>query len=159
MGGRVRYRGRPGLLAHQELLGIKLGREGVHQTEERCWYVWHWQGIGNCYLCLYQWSNCADLAKEKCYKDWVSTDCRKSCGKCKGMTPAASNTCYDVFGNCAELAKTNCKKYASQCKKSCGKCEGMSPHKSNTCYDSFTNCASVCSWYTGSECNLACGKC
>merc|ERR1719233_1986187 len=52
--------------------------------------------------CEDKWSNCADLAKEKCYKDWVSTDCRKSCGKCKGMTPAASNTCYDVFGNCAE---------------------------------------------------------
>merc|ERR1719312_496213 len=64
--------------------------------------------------CEDKWSNCADLAKEKCYKDWVSKDCRKSCGKCKGMTP----------------------------------------HKSNTCYDSFTNCASVCSWYTGSECNL-----
>jgi len=109
--------------------------------------------------CEDKWSNCADLAKEKCYKDWVSTDCRKSCGKCKGMTPAASNTCYDVFGNCEELAKTNCKKYASQCKKSCGLCEGMTPHKSNTCYDSYTNCASVCSWYTGSECNLACGKC
>ena len=75
------------------------------------------------------------------------------------MTPVASNTCYDEYGNCEELAKTNCKKYGSQCKKSCGLCEGMTPHKSNTCYDSYPNCGDVCSWYTGADCNLACGKC
>ena len=44
---------------------------------------------------------------------------------CPGLTPAASNTCYDTYGNCADLAKTNCNKYADACKKSCGLCEGM----------------------------------
>ena len=47
------------------------------------------------------------------------------------MTPAPSNTCYDMFNNCAELAETNCHKFGSQCKKSCGLCDGMTPHKSN----------------------------
>ena len=46
------------------------------------------------------------------------------------MTPAASNTCYDMFNNCADLAETNCHKFGSQCKKSCGLCDGMTPHKS-----------------------------
>merc|ERR1711874_125506 len=69
--------------------------------------------------CEDKWSNCPDLAKEHCYQDRIGKNCRKSCGKCKGMTPAASNTCYNPYGNCA----------------------------------------SICSWYTGTERNLACGKC
>ena len=109
--------------------------------------------------CVDKWTNCPDLAERNCYKTSTAADCQKSCGLCPGLTPVASNTCYDVYGNCEELAKTNCKKYASECKKSCGLCKGMTPHKSNTCYDGFSNCADICSWYSGSECNLACGKC
>ena len=108
-------------------------------------------------------------------QDYVKDNCPKSCGLCKGMTPAASNTCYDMFNNCPDLAETNCHKFGSQCKKSCGLCDGMTPHKSNiksrqrkldvliflgnTCFDAYTNCKDVCQWYTGDQCNLACGKC
>jgi len=104
-------------------------------------------------------SNCGDLAEKSCYKDYVKDNCPKSCGLCKGMTPAASNTCYDMFNNCPDLAETNCHKFGSQCKKSCGLCDGMTPHKSNTCFDAFTNCKDVCEWYSGDQCNLACGRC
>ena len=36
-----------------------------------------------------------------------------------GMTPAASNTCYDTYSNCASLCGSS---YASLCKKACGLC-------------------------------------
>ena len=36
----------------------------------------------------------------------------------EGMTPAASNTCYDKYSNCASL----CQWYPDDCKASCGKC-------------------------------------
>jgi len=109
--------------------------------------------------CDDKWSNCPDLAQKSCYKSWVADDCKKSCGLCPGMTPAASNTCYDTYGNCAELAETNCNKYADACKKSCGLCEGMTPHPSNTCFDAYSNCKDICNWYSGNQCNLACGRC
>ena len=46
----------------------------------------------------------------------------QSCGKCAGMTPVASNSCADKFGNCKELAKTMCynSKIKSACCISCG---------------------------------------
>jgi len=109
--------------------------------------------------CDDKWTNCPDLAKENCWRSSVSTNCPKSCGKCKGMTPVASNTCYDTYGNCPDLAKTNCKSWGSKCKKSCGLCEGMTPHSSNTCYNLYSNCADVCSWFDGIECGLACNTC
>merc|ERR1712198_766830 len=109
--------------------------------------------------CEDKWSNCPELAQKSCYKTWVADDCKKSCGLCPGLTPAASNTCYDTYGNCADLAKTNCNKYADACKKSCGLCEGMTPHPSNTCFDGYSNCKDICNWYSGDQCNLACGRC
>ena len=41
----------------------------------------------------------------------------QSCGKCAGMTPVASNSCADKFGNCKELAKTMC--YNSKVRSAC----------------------------------------
>lgn len=40
------------------------------------------------------------------------------CSVGEGMTPAASNTCYDKYSNCASL----CQWYPDDCKASCGKC-------------------------------------
>ena len=64
------------------------------------------------------------------FQDYVKDNCPQSCGLCPGLTPAASNTCYDMFNNCPDLAETNCHKFGDQCKKSCGLCDGMTPHKS-----------------------------
>ena len=75
------------------------------------------------------------------------------------MTPAASVTCYDTYGNCPSLAETNCHKWGEACKKSCGLCEGMTAHPSNTCFNGYTNCGEICNWYSGDQCNLACGRC
>ena len=110
--------------------------------------------------CYDVWSNCPDLAKDKCYHPDMAEKCKKSCGLCAGMTPAPSYTCYDEHGNCADLAKTNCKKHGPKCKKSCGLCDGMTPHKTNTCYRMYNNCADYChTYYADTECKLACGKC
>jgi len=62
--------------------------------------------------------NCPELAKDVCWEPHIKTICCKSCGLGTGMTPAASNTCYDRYGNCADL----CSWIPDQCKKSCGKC-------------------------------------
>ena len=42
------------------------------------------------------------------------------------MTPALSNTCYDAYKNCKELAEKKCwnKEIRASCKLSCGLCEG-----------------------------------
>jgi len=75
--------------------------------------------------CNDKWTNCPALAEEKCYKSWVGEDCPKSCGKCPGDTPAASNTCYNIYSNCDSL----CQKHPNHsevnnewCRKACGKC-------------------------------------
>merc|ERR1711936_1488525 len=65
--------------------------------------------------CVDKYSNCPTLAKTNCYKEKYKTDCCISCGLGEGMTPAASNTCYDTYGNCADL----CPWYGDLCKKSC----------------------------------------
>jgi len=109
--------------------------------------------------CEDKWSNCPDLAQASCYKASIANDCKKSCGLCPGMTPAASVTCYDTYGNCPSLAETNCHKWGEACKKSCGLCEGMTAHPSNTCFNGYTNCGEICNWYSGDQCNLACGRC
>jgi hypothetical protein len=65
------------------------------------------------------YSNCAILAENSCYQSSISTSCPKSCGLCPGDTPAASNTCYNLYSNCADL----CSWFADdKCKKACGKC-------------------------------------
>merc|ERR1712080_757463 len=98
-------------------------------------------------------SNCGEMAQTSCYRDDIQTNCPKSCGLCKGMTPVSSNTCYDEFNNCADLARTACyqDKISSKCKKSCGLCAGMTPARSYTCYDQFSNvhsCAALPSTLT-----------
>merc|ERR1712241_12310 len=68
--------------------------------------------------CQDWYGNCPDLAKSHCWDEHIKSACKKSCGLCSGMTPAASNTCYDMFDNCSEL----CDWIPNQCKKSCKKC-------------------------------------
>ena len=109
--------------------------------------------------CEDKWFNCPSLAASSCYKEAIARDCRRSCGLCPGLTPAASNTCYDKFGNCPDLAQTNCYRWGWDCLKSCGLCEGLTAHPSNTCYDTYSNCGDICNWYSGDQCNLACGRC
>jgi len=111
--------------------------------------------------CEDKWGNCPDLAQNHCYEKWVKDDCQKSCGLCAGMTPVASNTCYNEYSDdwCEEAAKTNCYTHGSSCKKSCGLCDGMTPVSSNTCYDVYNNCKDICYWYSGNECNLSCNRC
>ena len=41
----------------------------------------------------------------------------QSCGLCGGGKEKESNTCYDEFNNCHQLAETNCKKHGKNCKK------------------------------------------
>jgi len=69
--------------------------------------------------CDDKYSNCASLAENSCYQSSISTNCPKSCGLCPGATPVASNTCYNLYSNCADL----CSWFADdKCKKACGKC-------------------------------------
>ena len=68
--------------------------------------------------CKDTFDNCPDLAKSHCWDEFIKAECKKSCGLCKGMTPAASNTCYDMFDNCSQL----CDWVPNECKKSCNKC-------------------------------------
>ena len=73
------------------------------------------------------------------------------------MAPAASNTCYDSYNNCASLAEKKCYKdwMKTDCCISCGLGAGMTPAASNTCWDKYTNCADLCSWYA-SDCKKSC---
>merc|ERR1711890_103425 len=101
--------------------------------------------------------NCADLANDdKCFNNNVA----KNCGLCEGMIPKLSNTCYDLFGNCAQQAERNCyhTNIANNCQKSCGLCAGMTPHPSNTCYDMYNNCEDLCKWDPREEVKEMCKK-
>ena len=51
--------------------------------------------------CIDKYPNCPELAKTNC-KSWGSK-CKKSCGLCKGMTQHSSNTCYNLYSNCADV--------------------------------------------------------
>ena len=152
--------------------------------------------------CYDNYTNCPDVAKTKCYKHGDS--CKKvltlhlqfpsrnmilcsqcnvvkayiqSCGLCKGMAPVQSNTCYDRYSNCPELAKTNCLGNKENCKKvrhsylhaaiiasiqSCGLCDGMTPHPSNKCSDNYKNCPELATdncfkKNVASNCCISCG--
>jgi len=107
--------------------------------------------------CLDNWSNCADLAKTKCYHSTVKAMCQKSCGLCEGMTPVESNTCYDMYTNCG-VYKSWCTQdagIAADCKKTCG-C-GKAPVVSN-CKDRWSNCPDYKSWCSYSSVADACEK-
>merc|ERR1711915_26655 len=72
--------------------------------------------------CVDRYTNCPEIAKTRCYKNHKV--CEKSCGMCKGMTPARSYTCYDKWGNCPKY-KWQCKQgtwHMTDCRATCGKC-------------------------------------
>merc|ERR1712126_600695 len=64
--------------------------------------------------------------KEKCFQ--YGKMCPGTCGLCEGMTPAPSNTCYDVYSTAT--CSRYCNKTHSQwvefvkknCRKTCGLC-------------------------------------
>merc|ERR1711962_1173894 len=78
--------------------------------------------------CFDKWYYCPDYAKEKCGREWMSQDCRKSCGLCPGMTPASCNTCWDKWDDCPDLAKEKCgwDWVSRDCRKACGLCGSSS---------------------------------
>merc|ERR1712241_385584 len=108
--------------------------------------------------CVDKYSNCPTLAKTYCSQ--LGMKCAKSCGKCAGMTPVASNSCADKFGNCKELAKTMCynSKVKSACCISCGLGKGMTPAKSNTCWDRYNNCSQLCNTSAASLSKKSCSS-
>jgi len=70
--------------------------------------------------CQDTYKDCPNMAKSHCWDEYVKAECKKSCGLCEGMTPAASNTCYDMFDDCSQLCEFD---WAGDlCKKSCKKC-------------------------------------
>jgi len=123
--------------------------------------------------CEDKYSNCPDIAKESCYKEKYKTSCAKSCGLCKGQTPAASNTCYNVYSNCADLCGSQT--YANnQCKKACGKCgssggssaatSAPATTQSPTCKDKYSNCPELAKTacyqdHIKEGCPKSCGTC
>merc|ERR1712127_491492 len=122
--------------------------------------------------CEDTYSNCPDIALSSCYKDKYKTSCAKSCGLCKGMTPAASNTCYDMYTNCADLCGNDV--YATtKCRKACGKCGSTSSGTGtvpattkapDTCVDKYGNCAELAKTacyqsHIKTGCPKSCGLC
>ena len=106
--------------------------------------------------CVDKYWSCPEIAKTNCHG--FTEHCPKSCGLCDGMTPHASNTCWDDWNICAKIAKNHCYLYGNRCCISCGLGEGMTPAASNTCYDKYTNCADLCDWIPN-DCKKSCGKC
>merc|ERR1712038_1935640 len=88
-----------------------------------------------------------------------------SCQKVAGATSAPLTTkkpCKDVYDNCPQIAKTNCKQYGSKCAKSCGLCAGMTPVASNKCADRMKNCAAMAKRFCyqtkmKTDCCISCG--
>lgn len=75
--------------------------------------------------CVDHYPNCASVANTSCWHDTVKESCPKSCGLCPGLTPATSNTCYNKYSNCQQLARLGfCSnnKVATGCKFVCGGC-------------------------------------
>ena len=75
--------------------------------------------------CKDKYKNCPDVASSSCWHSTVSEACRVSCGLCPGMTPAASNFCYNKYSNCDQLAALgfcNNEKVKQGCKFVCGSC-------------------------------------
>ena len=70
--------------------------------------------------CVDKSSVCDYLAylQYTCFQLDMKINCPKSCGLCPGMTPAASNTCYDVRSTCEGMCET----YKEGCDKTCGLC-------------------------------------
>ena len=66
------------------------------------------------------YTNCDQLAQDYCYSDRIANSCKKSCGLCPGMTPAASVTCFNKYGSsCKNYCNTQ---WAKNCTKACGLC-------------------------------------
>merc|ERR1712123_446348 len=111
--------------------------------------------------CLDKYTNCADLARDNCFAN--AENCPKSCGKCDGMTPHPSNTCYNKFNNCNQHCNNSFKKH---CKKACGLCNSASDDEESApdCSDYWKNCKKNKKWYCGhmtykNSCKKTCGLC
>ena len=75
--------------------------------------------------CGDKYPNCGQVAQTSCWHSTVKEACRQSCGLCPGLTPATSNTCYNKYSNCEQLARLGfCsnKKVAAGCRFVCGAC-------------------------------------
>ena len=58
-------------------------------------------------VCMDIYKNCPTLAKTNC--KGYGSQCKKSCGLCKGMTPKKSLKCPDTWDTCPKIAKEgNC---------------------------------------------------
>ena len=75
--------------------------------------------------CVDRYPNCGAVALTSCWHSTVKDSCRRSCGLCPGLTPAPSNTCYNKYSNCHQLARLGfCsnKKVSAGCRFVCGAC-------------------------------------
>ena len=75
--------------------------------------------------CLDKYPNCPSIATTSCWHSTVKEACRLSCGLCSGLSPAVSNSCYNMYSNCDQLQVLgfcNNDKVSGGCKASCGKC-------------------------------------
>ena len=54
--------------------------------------------------CTDKYSSCSTAAESSCWHEKVKASCPSSCGLCPGLTPHLSNTCYNKFSNCGQLA-------------------------------------------------------
>merc|ERR1711915_768787 len=67
---------------------------------------------------------CPRIAKHECGQNYKWEMCKKSCGRCKGMTPVKSNTCFDRCGYCPfGVNYCHMDHYKRGCKSSCGLCK------------------------------------
>ena len=75
--------------------------------------------------CVDHHPRCSKVATTSCWHPTIKNSCPLSCGLCPGLTPALSNTCYNKYSNCDQLARlgfcTN-KKVATGCRFVCGGC-------------------------------------
>ena len=54
--------------------------------------------------CKDKYDSCSTAAETSCWHEKVKNSCPSSCGLCPGMTPHISNTCYNKYSNCGQLA-------------------------------------------------------
>ena len=75
--------------------------------------------------CKDNFKNCPTLSSASCWHETMKSSCPSSCGLCPGMTPHISNTCYNKYSNCEQLAELGfCgnEKAKAGCPKACGGC-------------------------------------
>ena len=75
--------------------------------------------------CKDKFDSCSNAAETSCWHEKMKDACPSSCGLCPGMTPHISNTCYNKYSNCGQLAELGyCsnKNVNSVCSMACGGC-------------------------------------